>query len=146
MARVSYRLTLVGGKELLTKLNANNLLAGPWRETMEKVGQIAETAVKRRSPLLTGRLEASITHKVDAAPIPAWAMVTASAENKGFRYGFALDAGKARRKSGTQYTFHYASFRTSTKGWFSGARKVISAQIAPIINAAAKAVEQKWRQ
>lgn len=141
----SLRVKMQGGPKLVHKLDENVTLAGPWTAAMCDVRRIAVDETRKRTPLLSGRLEASVSGKVDARPVPHYVVLTAGAENKGYRYGFALEAGHAKRKHGKeQYQFHYAGYRASTRHWFSGVRAKINARIEPILQAAARAVEASW--
>lgn len=140
------QIKLEGAKVLVAKLNENALLAGPWSAAMSETAKLAETEIRKRTPLLSGQLEASVTSKVDPRPVPHYVFLNAGAENKGFRYGWALEVGHGKRKKGQQYGYHYAGFRMSTRHWFSGARRKINAQIEPVLNAAARAIEERWAE
>lgn len=144
MARLQIK--LIGASQIIAKCNENGLLAGPWSAAMNDVAGVAKGEIRKRTPLYHGRLEASLTSKVDPRPVPHYVFLDAGAENKGYRYGWALEAGHGKRKHGQPYTFHYAGFRTSTRHWFSGARTKINAAIAPILNSAARAIEQRWTE
>ena len=146
MARLQIK--LVGAQQIIAKCDENVLLAKPWTAAMNEVAGIAQTTIRGRTPLLSGRLEASLTTRVDARPVPHYVFVDAGAENHGFRYGWALEAGHGFRSHakhpGPPYTFHYGGFRYTTARWFSGSRTKINAAIAPVLNAAAAAIERVW--
>lgn len=144
MAKRRLQITMDGGRFLVKKLDENVLLAGPWHAAMERVRQIGVAQIRNRAPFASGRLEGSVGSKLDAHPVPHYVILTAGAENKGYRYGFALDAGHGKRKGGTEYRFHYRGERKLTKGWFKGARAKITPLIAPLLQVAAKAVELEW--
>lgn len=156
------RVEIRGLSKLTRNLAADHLLADTWRKAMERVTQEAESEAKDRAPHLTGKLRASLTHRLDARPIPLYGVVTANAENKGFRYPFALDAGhrtpgrphrrgvtvkRWRRQSymrGTLIQLHYAGTGKSTAKWFSGSVDKIQGKINNILNDAARRIEQQW--
>ncbi len=105
-----------GLNKILPKLRESDpIYAQPFREAFKKLIDLLEGRVQKRAPWGKGRLAVSVTGKMDANPIPFWGLVTATAENKGFRYPFALEAGKGK-KSGTRLEWQtYKSTRINRK-------------------------------
>lgn len=64
-----------GLDRLLALLEKAPLWAGPLRDALSQIALTVESGAKRLAPVDTGRLRASITHRVDAAPVPRWAEV-----------------------------------------------------------------------
>ena len=66
---------LFGDKELLKKLDADNLIGPPLRHAFEGATELIEGEVKLGTPVDTGNLRRSITHEVASDPIPLWGKV-----------------------------------------------------------------------
>lgn len=60
-----FKVTLTGDKELQRKLRNPEFLRGPVRQFLLKSAILMEANVKKETPVDTGRLRASITHKVE---------------------------------------------------------------------------------
>lgn len=81
-----------GMAQLQRKLRRDVLYAPPLREAMEDTLQDVQAIVESRAPRRTGRLSGSVTHKLDARPVPTWGRVAVTARRRskkyprGFRY------------------------------------------------------------
>lgn len=64
-----------GLKPLLDKLDGNALLAAPLRRALTRSVLTVEGEAKRLAPVDTGRLRASLTHRVDPEPVPRFGEV-----------------------------------------------------------------------
>ena len=60
-----FKVTLTGDKALQAKLRNPEFLRGPVRQFLLKSAILMEANVKKATPVDTGRLRASITHKVE---------------------------------------------------------------------------------
>lgn len=134
---------------LLDKLrSADPIYAEPWRTAMGEATETLEERVEARAPVREGTLVGSVTRKMDTARIPLWGLVTANAENRGFRYPFALEAGKGKKRAeGTYSVTHYRSGRRKgrpTRKWFSGTMRGMRRRLADILNRAAREIEERW--
>lgn len=145
MPRINIKLE--GIQYLLERLNFEHpIYAEPWKEALRKATEILRQRTKARAPRKSGRLAASVTGKLAYGRMPKYGIVTASAENKGFRYPFALNYGKGKKlKSGGWAVTHYKGTGKKTKGWFSGASRGIRKEIEQLLANAAKQIESKWQ-
>ena len=131
-----------GLDKLITRMQQNTWYATPWRDMMRRsMNQVTYLAM-RRAPVASGQMAAEVNNKMDASPVPLWAIVTDNATSaRGARYPFILDAGKG--KGGSK--LHYAGTRKVTKNWFRGSLTAARKQIAAWIDEAAREVERLWR-
>jgi hypothetical protein len=81
------------------KLRKEVLLAPPLQGAMKATVTDAVQLVERAAPRRSGRLVASITHRLDARPVPTWARVSVTARrrsrkySRGYRYPRLLEYG-----------------------------------------------------
>ena len=137
------KIVIIGLDNLIKKCESDYLIAGIWKRVMARSIGIAKSQAGKRAPKMTGTLAGGMISKMDAKPIPLWASVTTNVEKKGFRYPFALEAGKG--KAGA--TLHYRSGRRkgrTTRAWFSGALGVVKRHIEKIFKEAISEIEQRW--
>lgn len=139
-----------GLPEFLAKLKKDEIYGAPWREMFGILIKFGLGQAKDRAPRGTGELRGALISRMDAAEIPLWAVLTTktgAAENKGFRYGFALDAGGGTRKSsGRQFSYHFRGSRRLTKKWFRGVGNLISRIVKREIRRADKKIEANWNK
>ncbi len=122
-----------GVERLLEKLTTKPVHVEAWRQALTKATRLAEAEARRRSPVLTGKLRASVTSRLDGAAMPLFGIVTAPATSRrGTRYGFILDAGRGRRKR--------------HRGWFRGALEATQHQINAILAECARGIENAWQR
>lgn len=80
----------IQGLEKLRRKARPEVLGPPVRDFMLQTVQLIEAEVKQRTPVDTGPLHASITHRVDPAPWPLWGEVGTNV-----RYAPAVEYGTA---------------------------------------------------
>lgn len=103
MARPStFSVEIEGLGRLVAKLRHEDpIYAAPWREALQRATLTTEAEAKRVAPTASGRLRASIGHRLDARPVPRWGMVSTDATAAdGTRYPFVLQAGRRSPKRG----------------------------------------------
>jgi hypothetical protein len=101
------RAEIKGHAEMLRKLSGDPIHAKAWKRLLRQTLYWGRTLILSRAPTgETGRLKARTRYRVPNVPMPLWGVITNSAVRKKFRYGFALDYGQAKRKSGRVYQFH----------------------------------------
>lgn len=86
------RIEITGLKELKAKLEGGgvfrrNLLSGPLRKGLERIGQGGELLAKREVPVDTGTLRRSLTHEVDKKDPPAFVRIGTDKEVARFVHG-----------------------------------------------------------
>lgn len=72
---MSFVVRIEGVPRLQAKLAPGLLLGPPIKRLLERWAITVESEAKRGAPVDTGRLRASITHRLDAAPVPLFAEV-----------------------------------------------------------------------
>lgn|SRR5574340_1164945 len=132
-----------GYLEMQRKLSGNALYAGPMKTAVRESVELAEGKVKERAPVMTNRLESSVTHRLAENPTAFWGVVTAGAENKGWRYPWSLNAGKGKAGSVTHYRSGPRQGK-STKKWFGGTIGLVRRAIKLKLNHAAREIERNW--
>lgn len=132
---------------LLVKLQGEPIYARPWRRALLEALRAGKALATQRAPRgASGKLAARNTMRMQRIPVPLWGVVSNKATKKGFRYGFALDAGRAtRKKSGRTYTYHRLGSGSPTKGWFTGVLARIQPRVNALLTAAAKDIEAAWK-
>ncbi len=93
--------------KLIYKLKRGGILGiagAPWAEAVEQATVLVEREAEHVAPRRTGKLQASITHRLDPRPVPSWGIVSANATAAdGTRYPFILQAGhRTPRRRGIQ--------------------------------------------
>lgn len=86
MAGSAYKLRVEGLRELQGKLRGHDLFAAPYREALEESAQAAEDAIRSRAPVDTGRLKARLTHRLQASPVPRYAVIKTTATRSSAKY------------------------------------------------------------
>lgn len=128
---------------LLAKLSGQALFAPDVRRILTETVEEGAARVQSRAPLgQTFALWGSVEHAVDPRPMPHWAKITADASNRGFRYGWALQASKRityRYRHGTR-------IGRPTRRWFSGTRPWIKKRLRQRVAVLARRIEQRWRR
>lgn len=75
------KITIKGLPQLASRLEPGRLLGGPVKGLLTKAAIMLERRAKEKASgrpgprVVTGRLRASITHELDAKPVPMWAKV-----------------------------------------------------------------------
>ena len=148
------------------KLDGTKLYDNQWREIYGKLVDYVAGNAEERAPKRTLKLASSVGKKLDPAPMPLWGKVTASAvSSRGFRYPFALEAGRrARSGKRTQtslfglrkrkitgklsdesyVTLHRAGTQKGTRKWFSGSMRGFRKKAKQLLDWAAREVEHNW--
>lgn len=78
---VGLKLQVEGLDQLERKLEPEVLLA-PVREVLDAGLKEAAAVVVAHAPRRTGRLAASVTHRLDARPVPTWGRIAVTARSK----------------------------------------------------------------
>ncbi len=133
-----------GLDELLSKLWAEPIHARPWRNALRAAINLGVRVAQSRAPKETGKLARTVRGKLARTRVPEWGVVTAGRSRKGFRFGFALDAGHGKRRTGTRYEFHFRGTDRSTQGWFTDTRDVVQSEVNRLLSQAAKEIEASW--
>ncbi|MDY6834154.1 MAG: hypothetical protein SVY53_05065 [Chloroflexota bacterium] len=145
---------LFGDKELLKKLDADELVGPPLRHAFEGATELIEGEVKLGTPVDMGNLRRDITHEVASGPIPLWGKVgTHSKYAKPVEFGSKPHWTSVRNLEGWARRHHvnpYAVQRKIAKhgtpahrmfelGWKSSERDV-----EEYFQEAAKAIEERF--
>lgn len=130
-----------GIAKMLRKFNRTEpIYAKPWTDALTQAAGMVQGDMKHLAPHMTGALEASITTKMQARPVPMYAKVGAlpMPRNKGYRYPGALHGG-AR--------YHYRSGSLSgqpTKGWLTKPLATLAGKLESLLSQAAGKIESRW--
>lgn len=127
---------LRGWRALQRQMRGNQLYAQPFRELLGAVGQKGENLAATAAPKgRTGLIEARITHKVQARPLPLWVAVRSRARrrSKKFPRGFPYDR------------LLNFSPRHGHEGWFTRPLVALGNAVGPLIAATVRQIEQRWR-
>jgi len=139
-----------GWDELEKKLRSNEFYAGPVRELFKEMADYGTQQLSKRAPKgQTGTLAGSVESKTDVkdsgGPLKYWIKFTSNAENaSGYRYGFALNAGRRKTKNGYS---EYTRRRTGkpTKAWFTGLRNSLRNRVRSNMRKVGQAIEGNWK-
>jgi hypothetical protein len=152
---------------------AEPFYARPWKEALERATQQTEQEAEKVAPVASGKLRASITHRMDARPIPKWGIVSTDATaadgtrspfvlqggHRTPRRGFqTIDTGKKSRTvlvskrnwrkmsatAGTLINLHYRGTGRSTRGWLNKALAMMRSRINSILQDAERKIEREW--
>ena len=101
MAKLNLTLA-VEGLDIALKLTdpKGDLLAGPWRRGMERLGTQVGLGAQRAAPQRTGKLVGSVRVAVQKRPFPTWVAIRIRARSKkGYPYPLLLEfSGKHHHK------------------------------------------------
>lgn len=92
MSTFSYQ--VLGIPQLQGRLAPDKLLGPPLRRLLNRWAITVESGAKRGTPVDTGRLRASVTHRLDASPVPLFAQVGTNVKYAPFVHG-PLDGSSA---------------------------------------------------
>jgi hypothetical protein len=137
------RVKIDGMDKLIYHLQTEPVYRSPWKQGLRAAVNLGVSVAGSRAPVRRGKLAKSVRGRLQPGKMPLWAIVSAGATNKGFRYGFALEAGHGKRKGGREYQFHRAG-GGEVKGWFSGTLDVIQRDVNSILSGVASAIEGEW--
>jgi hypothetical protein len=147
---------IIGLPELLKKLDGNVLLAGPVTKAFNQSLMTLESGAKRLTPVDTGRLRASITHRLDGQPIPRWGEVGTDVSYAPYvHYGrepgsmpppSALATWARRHGGGNPFALAMAIMLhgIKPKPFLANALKAAEGQIQGYFAAAAREIESLW--
>jgi hypothetical protein len=141
------RAEIKGVEAVISKLKDNPVHARPWKRGLYAALRLGKATAESRAPKgESGKLAARNRYRIAPGRVPLWGVVTNSASRKGFKYGFALNAGRAKRKNGRAYEFNRRSGGGSTRSWFTGVLAVIQGRVNSILGAAAREIESEWQR
>jgi hypothetical protein len=128
-----------GVPAIKSKLSGPNpIWRSPIRRALDQAARLFEREAKRLAPSDTGRLAGSFSIRI--RPTMAIITVGARAQNKRFRYPFALETSQA-----VEYHYRRGSGQGSrTLGWFTKALGLTQDRINAILAAAQREVETRW--
>lgn len=128
-------------RRIQAKLTGRSLYGDELRRVLTETVELGAVRVQSRAPVgRTHALHGSVDHTVDPQPFPLWAKITADASNRGFRYGWALQASK-------KIVYRYRGGPRAgrpTRRWFTGARPWIRKRLAERVARMARRVESRW--
>jgi len=119
---------------LRRKLRKDVLLAPPLQAAMAATVGDAVQLVERAAPRRSGRLAASITHRIDARPVPTWGRVSVTARRRsrayprGYRYPRLLEYGAKSRH----------------QRWFRGTINPARTALRRHVESASRYIERVW--
>jgi hypothetical protein len=131
---VRVRIRVEGLAELQRKLRKEVLLAPPLKHAMRSTIREAAELVTSRAPRASSRMATSVTHRVDARPVPTWGRVSVPARRRsrkhprGYRYPRWLE---------------YSS-KSPRRGWFRQAVIPARGILARHLEAAKRYIESVW--
>lgn len=129
------QIVIKGLDELLHKLDADVLVAKPLREALERSAITVENAGREMAPVDTGHLRASLTHRLDARPVPLFAEVGTK-----IFYGRELDESPRKRyRRGPRKG-------QPTRGWLTGRLADSMGAIEGFLARAVNEIEALWRR
>ncbi len=143
---VKVRVRIEGINEIRAKLmTADPIYAEPVRKAITEAAETVEARAKKRAPVLTGKLQASVKRQISPQTVPLWAKVTAEAERKSFRYPWALEAGKGKKNKAGQHSItKYRGTRKKTRRWFRGSARGLRKLLQQALSQAAREIAVKW--
>jgi len=139
-------LSVSGLKGLAAKVRTgDDLFKVAWAEQMAAFGVHAEEAARAAAPVASGRLAASITHKLQAKPMPMWVKVKTTARATGSAGARAASKRQRRTYRGYPYPARLEFSRSSKhKGWLRKSFLGLAADLATRLENVAHAMEGRW--
>jgi len=135
MAAVKMKVTIVGHKELMRKLRADNTLAPPMRTAYEEIGKIGEAAGRSAAPSgSSGQLRAKLTHRVMGRAVATSVSIRTTATRSSARY----------KRYPYPKRLEYDP-RSRRKGWLRGAIQGAWGRIQGVLSAAERGIEHRWQ-
>ena len=129
-----------GLDDIINKTPAR-LLTEPLKRFWERTTLTVVRFARLRAPFKTGRLQDSITNRIDESPIPLWGAVATGVTHKGVSYPTVLEM--------SDRTTYRATSRMGqpTEGWFTKARDVDAAKdIRKSLETLGSEVGETWQQ
>lgn len=125
----SIKVEVTGLQQLLPRIDGDRLLRKPISKLFSSIGRRGREHGRQVAPRATGKLAASMTHRVSPKPIPT----------------FVAIVNTARNKSGVSYPriLEYSP-KHGHKGWLSTALKALMGRIRPEIDEAARDIEREF--
>ena len=144
-----------GLEALLAKLKPE-LVAGPVKKFLMDASLYVEGQAKRRTPVDTGRLRASITHEIDASPMPLFGKIGTNVfyapyVEFGTRPHFpppgALDVWASRHGFPNGFVVARAISRAGTRGrhMFEQGLEASKGKIGELLDVCATAIMTRWK-
>lgn len=127
MGILKFDINVLGLRELRRKCDdpENELLAKPWAEVMEAMGDLGQRLAAGRAPHgPTGRTASMLYHRVQQRPLPLWVRVGTKAKNRRFGYPKLV---------------HWTGTR-----WLLEAVITAYKQADPILKRAAQSIQERW--
>lgn len=123
-----------GYREIQRKLKADVLLARPWTDAMNRVAEMAGAAWRGAAPVDSGRTRSTIKTKVQARPIPRYALVKTTATRSSRRYK------RYRYPNRQEY-----DPRSRNRLRLTRALRGVMGRVQGVLSTAARQIEQQWR-
>jgi hypothetical protein len=123
-----------GQREVMRKLKADELLAGPWADAMRRAGEIGLAAARGAAPVESGLLRAKLTSKMQAKPVPTWVAIRAAATRSSAKY----------KRYPYPKRVEYDR-RSEHRLWMTNAVKGAMGAIQGVLDGAARGIEMKWK-
>lgn len=131
--RIRFDVEIQGYRELARKLRADELIGRPWSDAMNRVADMAGAAWRGAAPVGSGRERGSIKTKVQAKPVPKWALVKTTATRSSRKYK------RYRYPNRQEY-----DPRSRNKGRLTRALDGVKGRIQGLLDTAARQIEAKW--
>ena len=117
------------------------LLAAPLKRFWERATLTVVRFARMRAPFRTGRLQDSITNRIDESPIPLWGEVATGVTHRGVSYPTVLEFSDRTHYRAT------ARMGQLTQGWFTKARDEDAvSDITAALDTLGSEVETSWQQ
>lgn len=124
-----YQIEIRGMKEILGKLDDNEVWQEPWQKGMEAIGVIGQNRAVEFAPMKRGTTIARMSHRVQKKPIPLYVVIKTTARSaKGYSYPRLHEYYRRSPHYGWMYKAMQAS-----KGLWSG-----------VMDTTARQIESKW--
>lgn len=158
MAGLQISYEVKGMAELVGKLQGGSgLIAAPLRTALTRSALLVQGEAQKLVPVDTGNLRRTITHRVDSAPIPTFAIIGTNAPyaiyvHEGRRPGKMPPVqallGWARRHGVNPYVLARAIGRRGIRGrpFLRNALQRMRGQIDGALRTAARQIEANWRR
>lgn len=134
---MSVKVEIRGLERIMRKLGPG-LIDKPLRRFFERAALAVENEAKKRSPVDTGRMRASLTHEIDRGRPPLWAKVGTNVKHKGVSYPRVLEESPIHHYRGTPFVGQ------PTKGWFSGSVKKAMGAIRGFVRRLGEEIGDEW--
>lgn len=145
--RLTMTVQLDGWRELAQRARADELIAPPWRDALEEVGQLLEQGAIAGAPIgTTGQLVMRMFHRVQRRPMPGYVVVGTKARRQRYAYprfvNYSSTASRVRPL--TRAGVPRRARPNPNLRWLERAIARVWPRVNQVLERAARRIEARW--